>query len=118
MMILLVLLSIGSTSPAPTAYRCTIHKVGAPLVLDVVTDEGSAVVSTTSTTTGYSERREARFTPEAVVWSTPGLISFNYTLNRTDLSIARETRAPNVSVVNRGSCTLRSASASNATTEH
>jgi hypothetical protein len=111
-----VLLVAGSAS-APTEYRCTVQKVGTPLVIDVVTDQGNMVVSTTSLKTGYSERREARFTPEAVMWSTPGLISFNYTLNRTDLSIARETRAPHVSVVDRGTCTLRSIPAPSATPE-
>lgn len=116
-MIVPALLLVGSTSAAPTAYRCSVEKVGTPLVLDVVTDEGSTIVSTTSLTTGYSERREARFTPEAVMWSTPGLISFNYTLNRTDLSIAREARAPHVSVVDRGTCTLRSTPAPDAKTQ-
>jgi hypothetical protein len=90
----LILLGLGGTPAlaAPTYLQCPfVGNGGASAVLAVTADEANGAVTTLMTSTGYTERRVAVFSPISGKWNSPSrYTTLRYELSRTDLTLVRE----------------------------
>lgn len=84
-------LALGSTALAKTTYlTCSSTNSEATTVYNVTLNEDSSEVVYSNAETGQTNKMEAVFTADKVMWGSDGIITTQFTISRVDLSFRVE----------------------------